>query len=166
MAAWRAGALGRVPGGACLRQTLTARPHRAAAALFALLAGCGYAEISILVTDSDPSAWWIRIESPTSLADWRTTSPAVVVAGEAFVPDGSQCVGATGTIAPGYRVAWLNSATGQAGLATARLDCLDSLGLRWDAGALTLAPGSNPIVVTASDADGHSASDTLVVWRQ
>lgn len=154
--------IGRLRGNARLRPGL----RRAALALFALLAGCGYAEVSILLTDSDPSSWWIRIESPTSLADWHTTASAVAVAGEAFVPEGSQCAGATGTIAPGYRVAWLNSATGQAGLAAVRLDCLDSLALRWDTGALTLAAGSNPIVVTASDADGHSASDTLVVWRQ
>ncbi|TXL66951.1 hypothetical protein [Zeimonas arvi] len=162
MAGKRTRPIGRPRGSGRLRPGL----RRAALTLFALLAGCGYAEISILLTDSDPSSWWIRIESPTSLAEWHTTAPAVVVAGGAFVPEGSQCAGPAGTIAPGYRIAWLNSATGQAGLAAARLDCLDPLALRWDAGALTLATGSNPIVVTASDAGGHSASDTLVVWRQ
>ena len=149
-------------GGASSRR----RAPGAALALSAVLAGCGYAEISIIAGNSPLSSWWVEIESPTSLPEWRAATAEVVVAGNAFVPAGSTCTGTTGTIAPGYRIAWLNTATGQTGLAAMRLDCLQAAVLRWDAGPIPLDPGSNPIAVTASDADGHVASDTLIVWRQ
>jgi len=142
------------------------RTRGAALALSAVLAGCGWADISIIVVSSSLSSWWVEIESPTSLPEWRATTADVVLAGSAFVPAGSACTGTTGTIAPGYRIAWLNTATGQTGLAAIRLDCLQAALLRWDAGPIPLGPGSNPIAVTASDADGRAASDTLIVWRQ
>jgi len=142
------------------------RTAAAALAFGAVLAGCGFADISIIAVNSSLSSWWVEIESPTSLPEWRATTADVVVAGNAFVPSGSTCTGTTGTIAPGYRIAWLNTATGQTGLAAIRLDCLQGAALRWDTGPIPLEPGSNPIAVTASDADGRAASDTLIVWRQ
>jgi len=142
------------------------RAPSAALLLSAVLAGCGYADISIFAVSSSLSSWWVEIESPTSLPEWRATTADVVVAGRAFIPAGSTCTGTTGTIAPGYRIAWLNTATGQTGLAAMRLDCVQATVLRWDTGPIPLEPGSNPIAVTASDADGRAASDTLIVWRQ
>lgn len=142
------------------------RTAAAALASSAVLAGCGFADISIIAVNSSLSGWWVEIESPTSLPEWRATTADIVVAGSAFIPAGSTCTGTTGTIAPGYRIAWLNTATGQTGVAAMRLDCLQAAVLRWDAGPIPLEPGSNPIAVTASDADGRAASDTLIVWRQ
>lgn len=130
------------------------------------LAACGYASVSIVAIDSDLSGWWVEIESPTTLPEWRAPADEVLVAGRSFVPQGSSCYGSTGTIAAGYRVAWLNGATGQTGLASMWLDCLDVPAVRWDAGRIPLAAGSNPITVTASDADGRAGSDALVVWAQ
>ena len=141
------------------------RCRLAAPALCALLAGCGYASISIVAGTDPHDDGWLEIESP-SLADyWETADSAVVLGGSAFVPLGSTCSGATGTLAPGYRLSWSNTATGQAGIASAWLDCAVPVEVRWRTEPIPLAAGDNPILVGAIDADGRSATDGITVHR-
>ena len=137
----------------------------AAILLAALLGGCGYASISIVAGTDPYDDGWLEIESP-SLADyWETADSAVVLGGSAFVPPGSSCSGTIGTLAPGYRVSWSNTATGQAGIAQAWLDCAVPVEVRWRTESIPLAAGANPILVGAIDADGRSATDGITVYR-
>jgi hypothetical protein len=140
-------------------------PASLATLLLALLAGCGYASISIVAGTDSYDDGWLEIESP-SLADyWETADSAVVLGGSAFVPLGSTCSGTIGTLAPGYRVSWSNTATGQAGMAQAWLDCAVPVEVRWRTEAIPLAAGNNPILVGALDAGGRSATDAITVYR-
>ncbi|MCM5569420.1 hypothetical protein M6I34_02765 [Burkholderiaceae bacterium FT117] len=138
----------------------------AAAAAFSLaLAGCGYAELSLVIGIGDGEDAWLEIESPTTAGYWETGDSAIALAGSAFVPPGSTCSGTLGTLAPGYRVSWSNTATGQSGLAEAWLDCSGLAEVRWRTAPIALAIGTNPIAVGALDADGRSGSDAITVYR-
>jgi hypothetical protein len=84
----------------------------------------------------------IQIASPTSNSQWQTTQGTLDVGGTT-----SDDQGVT-------RVSWTNS-RGGGGEATGTT--------AWSITGLTLAAGANVITVTASDAQGRSASDTLTV---
>jgi N-acetylneuraminic acid mutarotase len=66
---------------------------------------------------------------------------------------------------PGYSVTWTNSATGSSGSASFYLGCLLQVNVIWETYPIALAMGANTITVTATDADGNSASSSLVVNR-
>jgi hypothetical protein len=141
--------------------------YLASTLLSAGLASCGYVQLTIWIGDEpDDIDGQLIIDSPTSATHWETNSSAITLHGRSFVPAGSGCSGETGTIATGYRVAWLNTLTAETGLGDATLQCLPVIELRWTSGPVPLAPGSNPIVVSATDSAGRSASDTLTVQRR
>ncbi len=145
------------------------RPARVlpATVFAAALTGCGYVQLTIWLGD-DPDEFneLMVIDSPTTDTQWDTSASTIVLSGRSFVPSGSSCTGETGTIASGYRVAWLNTLTGETGLATAILDCQPTIELRWITGSIPLMAGSNPLVMSATDSTGQVGTDTLTVQRR
>jgi hypothetical protein len=113
-----------------------------------------------------PPPWsGVTIEEPTDAETYVTDQPSVTLQGRAFVPDGSNCNAATGTIAPGYSVVAHNVTTGVSVGARTTLHCLMQVNLIWSAG-VPLALGDNRITVTATAADGRTGNDTIVVTRE
>ena len=84
----------------------------------------------------------VAITSPTTDATWITSNPSMTLSGTA-----NDNVGVTS-------VTWRNAATGASGDATGTASWMAAVGL---------GPGRNAIVVTARDAAGNSATDTLEV---
>ncbi|HYF45077.1 MAG TPA: metallophosphoesterase, partial [Acidimicrobiales bacterium] len=84
----------------------------------------------------------IAIQSPTTSSTWASSSEPVALSGTA-----SDNVGVV-------TVTWTNAATGDTGTATGTTS--------WHV-SVELADGSNLITVTAKDAAGNTASDTLTV---
>jgi hypothetical protein len=119
--------------------------------LAAAIGGCGYVQLTIWLGD-DPDEFdeLMMIDSPTSDTQWDTSASTIVLSGRSFVPSGSSCTGETGTIASGYRVAWLNTLTGETGLATAILDCQPTIELRWITGSAQAASSSAVIIRSTS----------------
>jgi hypothetical protein len=90
----------------------------------------------------DTTAPTVTISTPTTSATTSTTSTPVTVGGSA-----SDNVGVT-------QVLWSNAATGGTGVASGTTS--------WSA-SIALASGSNAITVTAKDAAGNQATDTITV---
>jgi hypothetical protein len=104
----------------------------------------GQATITITYTPSsgDTTPPSVQINSPTTAPTWTTGSSSVALAGVAS----DNVAVAT--------VTWSNAATGQSGTASGTTS--------WTA-TVTLAPGANPITVSAFDTSGNSATDTITV---
>ncbi|NKE72969.1 fibronectin type III domain-containing protein [Candidatus Manganitrophus noduliformans] len=107
------------------------------------------AHINITVTDSvsphtpsDQSSPSIAITTPTTASTYNTTSSTVTLSGTA-----SDNVGVT-------QVSWVNS-RGGSGTASGTTN--------WSVSNITLQTGDNVITITARDAAGNTASDTLTV---
>lgn len=107
----------------------------------------------------------MTIESPTEADALQTDQAALSLAGRSFVPAGSACNGAVGTVAPGYEVRWHNAASGASGVAHLQLNCLLAVSLTWEVPDLPLLPGLNTVTVTATAADGRTGSDALAITR-
>ena len=107
----------------------------------------------------------VWITSPTSGDAYSTDRDTVSLSGGAFVPTGAECTGITGTMPAGYSVTWTNSTTGASGNAGFYLGCLLQVNVIWETAPIPLALGANAITVTARDASGNTASDSLVVSR-
>jgi N-acetylneuraminic acid mutarotase len=112
-----------------------------------------------------PSRYFLDIAIPTWNDSYETKRNTVVLEGRAFVPDGAECTGIVGTMPPGYSVRWSNSTTGHSLSANFYLGCLLQVKVIWETGAIPLEVGTNAITVTARDAAGNTASDTLYVTR-
>lgn len=148
----------------------TAREHRPAGSV--LLACALVLAIAIAAcggggdADDGPPPWsGVTIEQPTETSAWTTATASVSLAGRAFVPTGSRCDAAIGTVAQGYAVVWRNAASGASGTANVRLHCVLQVNLAWDTLPIALATGANAISVTATAADGRTGSDTITVTR-
>jgi hypothetical protein len=132
------------------------------ALLVLFMAGCGGGG-----GDSPPPvpSRTVWIVSPTSSNTYETDRDTVVLSGGAFVPEGAYCPWIVGVMPPGYSVTWTNSATGSSGGASFYLGCLLQVNVIWETYPIALAMGANTITVTATDAEGNSASSSLVVTR-
>ena len=97
---------------------------------------------TLTVTFSDTTAPVVTITSPTSNPTYSTTTSLLTLAGTA-----SDAVGVT-------QVTWANN-RGGSGTATGTTS--------WSASGIVLQSGSNVLTVTARDAAGNTASDTLTV---
>lgn len=138
-----------------------------------LLAACGGGGggSSESTTPTVPSPYFARIESPSSAASYQTESVSVTVSGSSFVPLGAYCsvVGLgvffyPGVLPLGYEVTWSNAATGASRSTRTSIGCFLTH-VNWDAYSIPLVIGANSITVTARDASGNWASDTIVVTR-
>lgn len=113
-----------------------------------------------------PAPWsGVTIEQPTEAETYSTAAVQASLAGRAFIPDGSVCDAAIGTVAAGYRIRWRNAATGAAGDAQMQLNCLLQPSLTWEVPAVALAVGTNTVTVTATSASGESGSDAIAITR-
>ena len=97
---------------------------------------------TLTVTFSDTTAPVATIASPTSNPTYSTTTSSLTLGGTA-----SDAVGVT-------QVTWANN-RGGSGTATGTTS--------WSASGIVLQSGSNVLTVTARDAAGNTASDTLTV---
>ena len=98
--------------------------------------------LTVTYTAADTTAPAVSITTPTSVATFTTSTTPVTVGGTA-----SDAVGVT-------QVTWANS-RGGSGTAIGTTS--------WSASGITLLGGSNVITITARDAAGNSATDTLTV---
>jgi hypothetical protein len=126
-----------------------------------VLPGCGSGDHD----EASPPWSGVTIEQPSAEQTWTTSAASTQLAGRAFVPDGSRCDAAIGTVAPGYSVTWRNAATGASGPANVQLHCLLQVNLTWDTYPISLALGANVISVTATAADGRAGSNMLTITR-
>jgi len=144
--------------------------------LLLLLAGCGG-------DDSEPVAWdgylpgpdvgsgWVAIYEPWgAFPDGRvvTSADSLLVEGHSFVSPTASCPALTGDLGAGYAVTWSNAGNGSSGVAHAELNCFLWVFAWWriDDGIIPLAPGDNPVTVTAVDAEGNIGRASIVVERQ
>src|SRR5439155_3359761 len=97
---------------------------------------------TLTVTFSDTTAPVVTMTSPTSNPTYSTTTSLLTLGGTA-----ADAVGVT-------QVTWANN-RGGGGTATGTTS--------WSAGGIVLQSGSNVLTVTARDAAGNTASDTLTV---
>jgi len=98
--------------------------------------------LTVTYTAADTTAPGVSITTPTSVATYTTSTTPVTVGGTA-----SDAVGVT-------QVTWANN-RGGSGTAIGTTS--------WSASGITLLGGSNLITITARDAAGNSATDTLTV---
>ena len=98
--------------------------------------------LTVTYTPSDTTAPAITITVPTSVSTYTTSTTPLTVGGTA-----SDAVGVT-------QVTWANS-RGGSGTAIGTTS--------WNASGITLLGGSNIITITARDAAGNTATDTLTV---
>ena len=98
--------------------------------------------LTVTYTTADTTAPAVSITTPTSVATYTTSTTPVTVGGTA-----SDAVGVT-------QVTWANS-RGGSGTAIGTTS--------WSASGITLLGGSNVITITARDAAGNTATDTLTV---
>ncbi len=98
--------------------------------------------LTVTYTAADTTAPVVSITTPTSVATFTTSATPVTVGGTA-----SDAVGVT-------QVTWANS-RGGSGTAIGTTS--------WSASGITLLGGSNVITITARDAAGNTATDTLTV---
>lgn len=129
----------------------------------ALLVACGDGGSGDTQPPAPDDAVWIA--SPTSSDTYSTDQDTVSLSGGAFVPAGAECTGITGSMPAGYSVTWTNSTTGASGDAGYYLGCLLQVNVIWETLPIALTLGTNTITVTARDAAGNTASDSLVVMR-
>ncbi len=117
--------------------------------------------------DDEPPAptYTLSIDSPTSGDSYQTDRDTVSLEGVAFVPEGSSCPWIVGVLPAGYDVSWTNSTNGTSGGTSFYLGCLLQVHVIWKSWPIPLAMGANTITVTARDAAGNVASDTLVVTQ-
>jgi hypothetical protein len=101
--------------------------------------------LTVTYNAPDTTAPVATITAPTSLATFTTSTTPLTVGGTA-----SDAVGVT-------QVTWAND-RGGSGTATGTTS--------WSASGITLLGGSNVITITARDAAGNSATDTLTVHLQ
>lgn len=139
--------------------------------MFVAACGGGGGSSSESTTPTIPSPYYVRVASPSSSGNYETGGSSVTVSGSSFVPRGAGCsaVGLgiffyPGFLPFGYEVTWANSATGLSGSAWTSIGCLLTT-VNWDAFYIPLAVGSNAITVSARDASGNWANDTIVVTR-
>ena len=100
------------------------------------------ASISVIVANADATPPTVAITAPTSNPTFSTSTTPLTLGGTA-----SDNVGVT-------QVTWVNSAGGS-GTATGTTS--------WTASGIVLQPGANGLTVTARDAAGNTATDTLTV---
>ncbi len=131
--------------------------------LGSLLAACGGGGGDDSAPPPAGSSLWIS--SPSNTGTYQTDSERVSLSGGSFVPDGANCTGIVGTIPAGYQVVWFNAANGTSGNASFYLGCLLQVNVIWSAPQIPLELGSNSITVTATDSNGTTAHDTIVVTR-
>src|SRR5213594_3182950 len=101
------------------------------------------ASISVTVANNDATPPTVAITSPTSNPTFSTSTTPLTLGGTA-----SDNVGVT-------QVTWTNNRGGGSGTATGTTS--------WTASGIVLQPGANGLTVTARDAAGNTATDTLTV---
>ncbi len=140
--------------------------------LFSLvIAGCkGGGGGSAYIGGGGNSAGWVTINSPTTEPTTSTNCNSISLGGEAFIsPTEWRCC--SGSAADtGVSVAWSNVTTGQSGTAFHWVDICYFITApylcnhTWSA-TVPLVVGDNQIMISASDAAGVSAQDSIAVSK-
>ena len=135
-----------------------------------LLAGCGDSSDISSDDDQDYSIAWLTINASPVNADKGDTTH-VSLHGKAFVsPDyvKHHCGGIACLLAsydnsdPGVNVTWRNQTTGEFGSASSRYGSATSFRHLWSA-YISIAPGDNHLVITASDPGRNTASESIII---
>jgi PKD repeat protein len=103
--------------------------------------------ISVL-TDGNPT---VSISQPTTQDTFTTSGGSITLSGAASAPSGR-------TI---QSLVWDNVNTDEAGIVSVS----PGASIGWNAGTVALKPGSNEILVTATDSSGRVSTDRLIVTR-
>ncbi|HEY7758693.1 MAG TPA: Ig-like domain-containing protein [Burkholderiales bacterium] len=112
-----------------------------------------------------PGIGWVEIDEPTENSSYQTDRASVMLGGTSFNPPGYRCLPPPAELPAGYHLTWVNTATGDTGVAGVGLNCLFVVVTSWEIWGIPLAMGANSITVTADDGAGNIGRDTITVTR-